>query len=267
MKIAISSTGSTLSANVAAQFGTAEYMMIIDLDTGDLEAVPNPGKGQQRGAGIQAVMLAVNNGANTVLTGYCNPAIGRQFESGGIEIVTGISGTVAETVQSFKNRRVKGTDANPDQPAGEASKTENKKYFNAARTALRQLVNILPIMISIVLLIGLFNTFISKQMLASIFSGNPLIDNFLGACFGSFFTGNPINSYIIGGELLKHGVGLVAVTAFVIAWVTVGLIQLPAEMTALGRRFAVLRNFLSFLMAIIVAFLTVSVLSLAGSVS
>jgi len=267
MKIAISSTGSTLSANVSAQFGTAEYMLVIDLDTGDLEAVPNPGKGKQRGAGIQAVMLAVNNGANTVLTGYCNPAISRQFETGGIEIVTGISGTVAETVQQFKDTLVKRTDNNPDQSAGNASKAETKKYLNAARSALRQLVNILPIMISIVLLIGLFNTFISKKMLAGVFSGNPLIDSFLGACFGSVFTGNPINSYIIGGELLKHGVGLVAVTAFVIAWVTVGLIQLPAEMAALGRRFGVLRNFLSFLMAIIVAFLTVSVFSLTGVVS
>ncbi len=267
MKIAISSAGSTLSSNVARQLGTAEYMMIIDLDTGDVEAVSNPGKGQQRGAGIQAVMLAISNGADTVLTGYCNPAISRQFETGGIEIVTGISGTVAETIQNFKDILPKETDANLDRSAGEAPKTDKKKYINAARSALRQLINILPVMFSIVLLIGLFNTLISKKILAGIFSGNPLIDNFLGACFGSIFTTNPINSYIIGGELLKHGVSLVAVTSFVIAWVTVGLIQLPAEMTALGRRFAVLRNFLSFLSAIIVAFLTVSVLNLTGIVS
>ena len=57
----------------------------------------------------------------------------------------------------------------------------------------------LPILISIVPLMGLFEAFISKELLLSIFSGNKILDTIWGACFGSILPGNPINSYIIGG--------------------------------------------------------------------
>jgi hypothetical protein len=67
-------------------------------------------------------------------------------------------------------------------------------------------------------------------------------------------------SYIIGGELLKQGISLIAVTAFIVAWVTVGFIQLPAESMILGKKFAFVRNILSFIFAIIVALITVVIL-------
>lgn len=133
---------------------------------------------------------------------------------------------------------------------------------NAARSAARQFVTLLPILIGVVLLIGLFDVFVSRGLLTSIFSGNVALDTLWGACFGSIFAGNPINSYVIGGELLKYGVSLFAVTAFIVTWVTVGLVQLPAEIAAFGKRFALLRNGMSFLMAIPIAILTVLILNL-----
>jgi len=134
----------------------------------------------------------------------------------------------------------------------------------ATRSSAKQFINLLPILIGVVLLIGLFNEFVSKDFLASIFSGNMTLDTLWGACFGSIFAGNPINSYVIGGELLKYDVSLFAVTALIITWVTVGLVQLPAEITALGRRFALLRNGLSFILSIPIAIITVVILSLVG---
>ena len=84
-----------------------------------------------------------------------------------------------------------------------------------------------------------------------------MLDILCGAGFGSILAGNPINSYVIGGELLEHGVSLFAVTAFIIAWVTVGLVQLPAEMSALGKKFALIRNVLSFVLSIAISIFTV----------
>jgi len=110
------------------------------------------------------------------------------------------------------------------------------------------------------MLLGLFKTFISKDILFSIFSGKILLDTFLGASFGSISAGHPVNSYIIGGVLLKMGVSLFAVTAFLMTWVTVGLIQLPLEITVLGKRFAILRNSISFILSIPIALLTVLLL-------
>jgi hypothetical protein len=84
----------------------------------------------------------------------------------------------------------------------------------------------------------------------------------VGAVLGSVAAGNPLAGYILGGELLAGGVSLIAVTALIVAWVTVGVVQLPAESLLLGRRFALSRNLLGFLSAIAIAYLTVGALRL-----
>ncbi len=61
---------------------------------------------------------------------------------------------------------------------------------------------------------------------------------------------------------MEKGVSLLAVTAFILAWTTVGLAMLPIEMKFLGRRFAIWRNGLNFLNSIIIAVLVVTILSL-----
>ncbi|RLG34062.1 permease [Methanosarcinales archaeon] len=118
----------------------------------------------------------------------------------------------------------------------------------------------LPILFGVILLLGLFKTFVTAQMITSVFTGNLSGDTVIGALIGSISAGNAIMSYIIGGELLKDGVSLFAVTAFIIAWVTVGLVQLPAEVAILGKRFAIFRNILSFIFAIFVSIATVMTL-------
>ncbi len=114
-------------------------------------------------------------------------------------------------------------------------------------------------LLGIILLMGLFQTFISPKMIAAVFSGEMIRDTFIGTLIGSISAGNPITSYIIGGELLDKGVSLFAITAFIVAWVTVGIVQYPAEMDFLGKRFATLRNILSFMLAIFVAIATVTI--------
>lgn len=96
------------------------------------------------------------------------------------------------------------------------------------------------------------------------FGRNQVLDALTGALAGSVAAGHPMASYVIGGELLERGVGLVAVTAFLVSWVTVGSIQLPAEMLMLGRRFALYRNFICFGLSILVALISVATLYLLG---
>jgi len=262
MKIAVSSDGSTLDAKVASRFNTAKYLLIIDLDTGDYEAVPNPFTTGQRGAGVQTIVLAVSRGAKAVLTGYANPSVVSQFKSSGVEVLSGMAGTVRDAIDQYKTTSYL---KSSETKTKSRSMVINKSLLvQATRSSARQFLNLLPILIGVVLLIGLFTAFVSEDWLTSVFSGSVTLDTFLGACFGSIFAGNPINSYVIGGELLKYGVSLFAVTAFIVTWVTVGLIQLPAEIAAFGRRFALLRNGLSFVLAIPIAFLTVLVVNILG---
>lgn len=128
--------------------------------------------------------------------------------------------------------------------------------------AVKSFASMLPQLVGVILLIGLFQTFVTGDMVASVFSGSIPKDTILGAFIGSISAGNPVTSYIIGGELIDKNVNIFAVTAFIVAWVTVGIIQLPAEASILGKRFAFFRNMIGFLLAIAVPLATVMTMEL-----
>jgi hypothetical protein len=134
----------------------------------------------------------------------------------------------------------------------------------SARKTFRSFSQILPVLLGVLLLISLVNAAIPAETYAGLFTGNVLIDPVLGALFGSIAGGNPITSYIIGGELIAVHISLTAVTAFILSWVTVGLISLPAEMDILGKRFALARNLISFVFSIVIAVLVEITLTWLG---
>jgi len=252
LKIAVSAEGPDLEALVGQRFGISPYLVIVDPQTMDVEAVSNPGAAGQRAAGLQAVVLAISKKVDAVMTGYCSPTAMKYLSDHGIEVITGVKGTVAEAVVQY----CKQDHSTPMRSKDNPQRTK-VSLINALINSGKQLANLLPIFVGVILLIGLFNSFISKELLTSIFSGNTLPDILWGAGFGSILAGNPINSYVIGGELIEHGVSLFAVTAFIIAWVTVGLVQLPAEMAALGKKFALTRNVLCFVLSMAISIFTV----------
>jgi len=128
-----------------------------------------------------------------------------------------------------------------------------KSLSGSMQKAMRQMQMMLPILFGVILLVGLFQTFVSRAWMSSLFTGRPLSDAFFGAAFGSLLAGNPVNSYVIGKGLLEVGVGLIGVTGFILTWVTVGLVQLPAEVAALGLRFALTRAAVAFALSVPIA--------------
>lgn len=134
------------------------------------------------------------------------------------------------------------------------NKKSKKQIF--IKTSKGFLKNI-PMMVGVILLISLLKTFVSFETLSRLFIGKPLADTALGALLGSVLAGNSINSYIIGKEMLSSGISLLAVTSFLVAWVTVGFVQIPAERKILGSRFTLIRNSLSVILSILVSITTV----------
>jgi predicted Fe-Mo cluster-binding NifX family protein len=262
MRVAISSEGTDLNAPIGHRFGISPYFIIADLDTGECEVVRNPGSSGKRGSGVEAILLAISKDVRVLLTGYCSPAARRHLESNGIEVTTGLSGTVGAALGSYRKGEIQKPAESTVERISQRSVVERDVFSNALKRSANQFTTILPILVGVVLLIGLFNALVPREILASFFSGNAILDTLWGACFGSILAGNPINSYVIGGELLKAGVSLFAVTALIITWVTVGLVQLPAEMAALGRRFALLRNALCFILSIPIALIAVAILNI-----
>ncbi|MFO7592717.1 MAG: hypothetical protein R6X15_01560 [Pseudomonadota bacterium] len=129
---------------------------------------------------------------------------------------------------------------------------------------LRQFSQLLPVIIAMLLLTSLLLTLIPHEISAGLFGHGDYIDGLYAAVLGSIAAGHPLVSYLLGGELLNNGVGLFAITALIISWVTVGIVQLPAEALLLGSRFAVLRNLFCFFSALVVAFLCVALLRFSG---
>ena len=130
--------------------------------------------------------------------------------------------------------------------------------------ALHMFGQVLPIVIGMLLLTSLAVTAFPKDISVGFFSGDPLSDAIRGAAIGSIAAGHPLASYILGGELLSGGVSLFAVTALIVSWVTVGIVQLPAEAMFLGKRFAVVRNMLNFFIAIIISLFTVTTMQVVA---
>ena len=131
------------------------------------------------------------------------------------------------------------------------------KVKKASVSTLNSLKQSLPILLGVLLLLALLDKVVPKELYSKIFTGKLICDPLIGALVGSFAAGSPITSYIVGGELVKQGISLLAVAAFLISWVSVGIVQLPAEVLMLGRRFAITRNIISFATAIVIALLTI----------
>ncbi len=138
----------------------------------------------------------------------------------------------------------------------------DRRVERAIKKPAKSIANMFPVITGVVLLIGLINTVIPKSLYSLLFSRNIISDSIVGSSVGSILAGNPVTSYILGGEFLKNGTSLIAVTSFIVAWVTVGIVQSPAEAAALGKRFALYRNLLSFIFSIAVAIVTVFIVGM-----
>ena len=100
---------------------------------------------------------------------------------------------------------------------------DKKNIVSAFFKAFKSFGTSLPIILSVILVLGLCRAFVSVQMLSAVFTGELLRDTVIGALIGSIFAGNAVNSYIIGGELVRENISLIAITSFLVAWVTVGI--------------------------------------------
>jgi uncharacterized membrane protein YraQ (UPF0718 family) len=134
------------------------------------------------------------------------------------------------------------------------TKTANgEKLLRAVRKTLNSFRMFLPLLIGTVFSLGLVISILPSEFYGRAFPGHPILDPLVGAVLGAVSAGNAMLSYVIGGELLSEGVSLLAVSAFLATWVTVGFIQIPAESMMLGRRFTLVRNGIGFISALLVA--------------
>jgi len=101
MKIAVTSGGGSMSAQVDQNFGRCAYFIIYDTETGKFEPVTNPAASMMGGAGPAAAKLISEKNCGILLTGMIGPNAEQALTLYGIKVVTGVSGTVKEAVDSY----------------------------------------------------------------------------------------------------------------------------------------------------------------------
>jgi predicted Fe-Mo cluster-binding NifX family protein len=102
MKIAVSSTGADMRAQVDPRFGRCRYFIVVDPDTMEFEALENSGGMLGGGAGVATGQLLAGKGIAAVLTGNCGPNAFNVLEAAGIKVITGVAGTVNDAVADYK---------------------------------------------------------------------------------------------------------------------------------------------------------------------
>ncbi|MEA3410817.1 MAG: hypothetical protein U9R74_04680 [Pseudomonadota bacterium] len=134
---------------------------------------------------------------------------------------------------------------------------DRKALRHSLRKTADAFLRLLPLLVGVLLLAGLLVQLVPWLFRAGLFGHGTAVDTWVAAVIGSVSTGPPFTGYVLGGELVLGGIALVTVTAFITAWTTVGVVQLPAEAGMLGWRFALWRNLIAFLFCVPIAWLTV----------
>ncbi len=111
MKIAVSSKGKNLESPVDPRFGRAPYLIIVDTDSLEFEAVDNADNMNAfKGAGIQAAATVSRKGAKALLTGYCGPKAFEALSAAKIKVANDVAGTVKDAVSAYNEGRVSFSD-------------------------------------------------------------------------------------------------------------------------------------------------------------
>lgn len=109
MMIAVSTSGSDLSAPVEPHFGRAAGFLVVDPETWKFFRLDNAAGGEaSHGAGIAAAERVVNAGASVVLTGIVGPRAFSALSAAGVKIAVGAEGlTVTQAVEAFRQGKLR----------------------------------------------------------------------------------------------------------------------------------------------------------------
>ena len=103
MKIAITTTGKTLDAEVDPRFGRATAFAIYDVERDEFELADNAQNlNAAQGAGIQAAQNVASKEVSFLLTGHCGPKAFRTLSVAGIKVIIGVKGTIRQAIDDFK---------------------------------------------------------------------------------------------------------------------------------------------------------------------
>ncbi len=129
-----------------------------------------------------------------------------------------------------------------------------EKTKMALRVALNAMRRLGPSILAVIIIIGLMVGFIPPKWIASAIGGERgILGMVIAALLGSVLFIPALIAFPLARSLLSLGAGVMAMSAFITTLTMIGFVFLPLEIRELGRRFALIRNGFSLVVAIIVA--------------
>lgn len=107
MKIAFSTSGTSLDAPIDARFGRAPKFLVYETETGSVEVIDNAQNlNSPSGAGIQAAETIARSGATALVTGHCGPKAFRVLSAAGVTIYNTDASTIAEALERYRSGKL-----------------------------------------------------------------------------------------------------------------------------------------------------------------
>ncbi|MFA7568163.1 MAG: permease [Alkalispirochaeta sp.] len=133
---------------------------------------------------------------------------------------------------------------------------DRRRTGKALKVALKMTIGLLPMVIIIIVLIGLLFAFVSPADMERIVgSQSGLLGALLVVVVGGIIHVPALLAFPLSASLLERGASVTVVAAFITSLTMIGVVTLPLEIKELGRRFALLRNGLGVLAALVIALL------------
>ncbi len=131
-----------------------------------------------------------------------------------------------------------------------------QKAKAAAHGALKSFTGVAVTFLSVFALVGLLDVFVPPALIERLLGEHGGVMSLLvGDLLGSVAAGPPVAAYPVAASLLKGGAWAPGVATFIVSWTLVGFVSLPFEARTFGPRFAVARNLLSFVFAMVIGLL------------
>ena len=125
---------------------------------------------------------------------------------------------------------------------------------DAMKKSRRMMGSMIGEIVAIIFMIGLVLTFIPPETIKTVLgTSSTYISTFFSALVGSVTLIPAFVAFPLVGSLVDVGASIVPAVAFLTTLTMVGIVTFPLEKKEFGIKFALIRNGLSFLFAIIIA--------------
>ena len=133
---------------------------------------------------------------------------------------------------------------------------DRKKTRMALRKAWKSFENILPQLLTVLLIIGILLTYLDARTISALLGAESgALGLLLAAIVGSVTLIPGFVAFPLAASLLRAGAGYAQITMFVTTLMMVGIVTLPMEIRYFGRRLALRRNALAFVFSVILSLL------------